>query len=183
MARKYFLPELFMTTETENLDPATQAPSADAPETSDQNPADTEAAPSDDIEKLKQERDAALTEAKRWKGRVEKATKKDDKTEKASLDAEEITWMIQNQSELAVYGNRVVELRQKGLDREEALKFARLEHVKTDTPAQENQAAVSGPSNVAFRTTKTTESLSEIDQRLGVTSETKAKWKDVVEGA
>lgn len=172
-----------MTTETNDLDSAAQTVEQTPPETPDQTTVEDDSEPKGD----EQDKDAALkaaqAEAKMWKGRAEKATKKPKSDDKSSLDTEEVSWMIQNQAELKVYGNRVTELRQKGLDKDEALKFARLEHDKSDAPAVENQAAISSPSNVAFRSTKTTESVTDTDQRFGVTPEIKAKWKDVVEGA
>lgn len=140
--------------------------------------------PTESVEELKEKLAAAETEAKRWKGRVEKASEK-----KISVSEEELDWKIANVNRI----NLVKDAYQKELDdlqahgaklsnelREKALKLAESTTgvTKVTVEAEDNSL----PAPTIDRTGSHLPQLTEYDRALQVKPETKKEFREYVEG-
>lgn len=172
------IPRLYMTTDLQ-ID-SLQAPSEQEPlptETPDSSPDDHQEPTPE--EKLA----AAEAEAKMWKGRAEKATKKSP-----ALSEEDVDWKIKNSARVALvqetFEKELQELESLGAKITNATRTKALENAERATLVQkpENASDNSLPSPSVDRGGNQMPRLTETDIALKVKPETVAEFKDYVEG-
>lgn len=179
---RFYSTRFYMTTE-ETLDPSQTTPATEPPSSETDQPSETE--PTESVEELKKKLAAAETEANRWKGRVEKATKSQKKAE-PTLSEEDLDWKIANVDRIKLvkeaYQKELDELASTGAKltntlREKALKLAEAQsNIKTTA----SDGAL--PSPEIDRSGSKPAAFNQYAKSMGVKQETIEKFKDYVEG-
>lgn len=156
------------------------------PEETTQVPPPTETEePSQDatpsVEELQEKLAAAESEAKTWKGRVEKATKKSP-----PISEEDIDWKIANTARIALvkeqYEKELSELEAEGIKLTNRLREKALKLAESATGVKKPQSDEPLPTPSVDRSGGTQVKLSSYAQALGVKKETVEKYRDYVEG-
>jgi len=171
-----------MTTE-DTLDPSLATPETEPLPTETVQPSEQE--PTESVEELKKKLAAAETEAQRWKGRVEKATKTAKK--EGSISEEDLDWKIANVDRIKLvkdtYQKELDELAATGAKvtnelREKALKLAEASsNIRTAAPSDS-----SFPAPEVDRSGGKPITLNPYAKAMNVKQETIEKFKDYVEG-
>lgn len=156
------------------------------PSSSELQPSDLD--PTEDVEELKRKLAAAETEANRWKGRVEKATK--EKPAKTSpVSEEDMQWFVKNNQRVELvndaYQKELDELLASGAKptndiRDKALKLAESSSGVSKTIVQTTDDSFPAPG--VDRSGGTTPKLTQHDVAFGVKPETIKEYRDIVEG-
>lgn len=167
-----------MTTE-ETLDPSNPTAPVAPPDDSDSDPSE----PPETVESLKEKLAAAETEAKRWKGRTEKATKKD------AVSEDDMNWAINNNPRVSLvkeaYEKELKDLEDLGAKITNATKSKALESAERITGIQKSSVEVtdhSFPAPSVDRSGSKGPRMTESDRMLKVKPETIEKYRDIVEG-
>lgn len=175
-----------MTTEDTTLDSALT--------TADEallSPSDTELSQetTEDTEDLKAKLAAAESEAKMWKGRVEKATKTGKTVTPSAVSEEDLDWKIMNSSRISLvkeaYQKELEELQSSGAKltnelRDKALKYVEAQSgiSKATTVAKDDLLPQAG----VLRSGSAEPKLTNHDVAFKVKPETVKEYRDYVEG-
>lgn len=172
-----------MTTDP-TIDPSEQTPEMDTPV--DPTPDPSKEPTQETVESLTEKLAVAQTEAKRWKGRVEKATKED---KPIPVTEQDMTWAIANTARVNLvkdaYTKHLEDLQALGAKttndlREKALKLAEAETGVTKTVVETSEDGLPSPS--VDRSGHKAPKLTSSDQAMGVKPETVKEFGEYVEG-
>lgn len=164
----------------ETLDPSEETPAKEPPPSETAQPSEEE--PTETVEGLKEKLAAAETEAKRWKGRVEKA----NEPKKTKVDPEDLAaleWRLENKDRIALVKDEWEKIKEDGYHGEKvsekiALELAEKQAKVDDSGTKRNRQNDMTVPSVTTRNANPKGYASETDKALGLTIEKKKKLEE-----
>lgn len=161
----------------QEIDPSETTPVQEPPSSETSQPSEEE--PTETVEELKERLATAETEAKRWKGRVEKANEK-PKTKVNPEDLAELEWKLENKDRISLVKEEYEKIVEEGYHGESVSKKIALELAEKVAKVDSSEAH-RGRQHDMSQPSQTTRNVSpkgyesEADRELGLTIEKKRK--------